>query len=372
MSNLHLGMSGVYKVVTKAQFCEFPKEILVDVYVRPKMIVIPNVRTLYQIAGGNTTIIKVIIAGGVPMPQREHLVWYKGSKPLQVTRNGRVKIQNDEWLEKTDHSKDDITQSKPKRIDQLHCGTDYQSYKAITSKLRMRGAEDGLLLGLPVITSVTSSPHVAVEDSSDILHVDLKNDEDLTSIDWYYNGKLIEIEDKHYSFPGSLPGRPDSRKILKMSNLHLGMSGVYKVVTKAQFCEFPKEILVDVYVRPKMIVIPNVRTLYQIAGGNTTIIKVIIAGGVPMPQREHLVWYKGSKPLQVTRNGRVKIQNDEWLEKTDHSKDDITQSKPKRIGWNSTLSITSPHVTDSGKYFFMVSFPKTNYTVERIIKVTKL
>lgn len=32
MSNLHLGMSGVYKVVTKAQFCEFPKEILVDVY----------------------------------------------------------------------------------------------------------------------------------------------------------------------------------------------------------------------------------------------------------------------------------------------------------------------------------------------------
>jgi hypothetical protein len=46
---------------------------------------------------------------------------------------------------------------------------------------------------------------------------------------------------------GALPGRPDSRKILKMSNLHLGMSGVYKVVTKAQFCEFPKEILVDVY-----------------------------------------------------------------------------------------------------------------------------
>lgn len=58
--------------------------------------------------------------------------------------------------------------------------------------------------GLPAITSVTSSPHVAVEDSSDILHVDLKNEEDLTSIDWYYNGKLIEIEDKHYSFPGKV------------------------------------------------------------------------------------------------------------------------------------------------------------------------
>ena len=33
------------------------------------MIVIPNVRTLYQIAGGETTSIKVIIAGGIPMPQ---------------------------------------------------------------------------------------------------------------------------------------------------------------------------------------------------------------------------------------------------------------------------------------------------------------
>lgn len=56
--------------------------------------------------------------------------------------------------------------------------------------------------GLPAITSVTSSPHVAVEDSSDILHVDVKDDMDLTSIDWYYDGKLIDIEDKHYSFPG--------------------------------------------------------------------------------------------------------------------------------------------------------------------------
>jgi hypothetical protein len=41
--------------------------------VRPKMIVIPNVRTLYQIAGGDTTIVKVIIAGGVPMPQVTNL-----------------------------------------------------------------------------------------------------------------------------------------------------------------------------------------------------------------------------------------------------------------------------------------------------------
>jgi hypothetical protein len=32
MSNLHLGMSGVYKVVTRAKFCEFTKEIIVDVY----------------------------------------------------------------------------------------------------------------------------------------------------------------------------------------------------------------------------------------------------------------------------------------------------------------------------------------------------
>ena len=50
----------------------------------------------------------------------------------------------------------------------------------------------------------------------------------------------------------------------------------------------------------------------------------------------------------------------------------IVKSKGKRIGWNSTLSITSPRVSDSGKYSFMVSFPQTNYTVERIIKVTKL
>jgi hypothetical protein len=44
---------------------------------------------------------------------------------------------------------------------------------------------------------------VAVEDSSDILHVDVENEEELVSIDWYYNGKQIEIEDKHYSFPGT-------------------------------------------------------------------------------------------------------------------------------------------------------------------------
>ena len=37
--------------------------------VRPRMIVIPNIRTLYQIAGGNTTTVKVIIAGGKPMPE---------------------------------------------------------------------------------------------------------------------------------------------------------------------------------------------------------------------------------------------------------------------------------------------------------------
>ena len=35
--------------------------------------------------------------------------------------------------------------------------------------------------------------------------------------------------------------------MLKMSNMHLGMSGIYKVVTKAEFCEFTKEITVDVY-----------------------------------------------------------------------------------------------------------------------------
>ena len=29
---MHLGMSGIYKVVTKAEFCEFTKEITVDVY----------------------------------------------------------------------------------------------------------------------------------------------------------------------------------------------------------------------------------------------------------------------------------------------------------------------------------------------------
>ncbi|XP_028393246.1 uncharacterized protein LOC114517660 [Dendronephthya gigantea] len=224
----------------------------------------------------------------------------------------------------------------------------------------------------PSIISVTSSPHVAVEDSSDVLHVDMRNEDGLVSIDWYYNGKLIKIEDKHFSFPGAHPGRPDTRKMLKLSNLHSGMSGVFKVIAKARFCEFTKEIVVDVYVRPKMIVIPNVRTLYQIAGGDTTIVQVVVAGGNPTPEREHLVWYKDSKLLEVTRSGRVRVQNQEWLEKKGKSSDDIQNEKRKRIGWNSTLSITSPRVSDSGKYSFMVSFPRTNYTVERIIKVTKL
>lgn len=37
--------------------------------VRPKMIVIPNVRTLYQIAGGDTTMVQVVIVGGNPTPE---------------------------------------------------------------------------------------------------------------------------------------------------------------------------------------------------------------------------------------------------------------------------------------------------------------
>ena len=61
------------KIKTVSTFNLFSNNVLIVIFfnfvVRPKMIVIPNVRTLYQIAGGNTTIIKVIIAGGVPMPQ---------------------------------------------------------------------------------------------------------------------------------------------------------------------------------------------------------------------------------------------------------------------------------------------------------------
>ena len=56
--------------------------------------------------------------------------------------------------------------------------------------------------GLPSITSVTASPHVAVEDSSDILHVDVENEAELESVDWYYNGKIIDVEDNHFTFPG--------------------------------------------------------------------------------------------------------------------------------------------------------------------------
>ena len=49
---------------------------------------------------------------------------------------------------------------------------------------------------------MTASPHVAVEDSSDILHVDVENEAELESVDWYYNGKIIDVEDNHFTFPG--------------------------------------------------------------------------------------------------------------------------------------------------------------------------
>lgn len=48
------------------------------------------------------------------------------------------------------------------------------------------------------------------------------------------------------------------------------------------------------------------------------------------------------------------------------------KSTSKRIGWNSTLVIETPRETDSGTYSFMVSFARANYTVERILKVTKI
>lgn len=61
--------------------------------------------------------------------------------------------------------------------------------------------------------------------------------------------KSMHDRNAHVFYLGALPGRPDTRKMLKMSNMHLRMSGLYKVVTKAKFCEFKKEIIVDVYGR---------------------------------------------------------------------------------------------------------------------------
>ncbi|XP_046859026.1 uncharacterized protein LOC124452511 [Xenia sp. Carnegie-2017] len=55
---------------------------------------------------------------------------------------------------------------------------------------------------LPSILSVTSSPHVVVEDSSDILQIDVENAHELSTINWYHNDKLISFEDRHYTFPG--------------------------------------------------------------------------------------------------------------------------------------------------------------------------
>lgn len=56
--------------------------------------------------------------------------------------------------------------------------------------------------GLPTISSVTPSPHTAVEDTSDVLQVSVSNEEDLISVEWHFEGKPITASDKHYSFPG--------------------------------------------------------------------------------------------------------------------------------------------------------------------------
>ena len=73
------------------------------------------------------------------------------------------------------------------------------------------------------------------------------------------------------------------------------------------------------------------------------------------------MWYKGSNVLHVVQKGRIKVRHDLWQDE-----------KRKQIGWNSTLSINEPYEGDSGIYSFMVSFAKTNYTIEREVKVTKL
>ena len=44
-----------------------------------------------------------------------------------------------------------------------------------------------------------------------------------------------------------MSGRPETRKMLKLSNMHSGMNGVYKVTSKAKYCHFHKEIRVEVY-----------------------------------------------------------------------------------------------------------------------------
>ena len=53
--------------------------------VRPKIIVLPNVGTMYQIAGGNTTVVKVIIAGGIPMPQVNTLLLFTISSLVELS-----------------------------------------------------------------------------------------------------------------------------------------------------------------------------------------------------------------------------------------------------------------------------------------------
>ena len=53
--------------------------------VRPKIIVLPNVGTMYQIAGGNTTVVKVIIAGGIPMPQVNILLLFTISSLVELS-----------------------------------------------------------------------------------------------------------------------------------------------------------------------------------------------------------------------------------------------------------------------------------------------
>ena len=86
-----------------------------------------------------------------------------------------------------------------------------------------------------------------------------------------------------------------------------------------------------------------------------------------LSQLENLLWYKNTKLLQTTQKGRIRVVNVAWVDNNEKS-----STKGKRIGWNSTLSIFQPQERDSGIYSFMVSFAKTNYTIERTVKVTKI
>jgi len=206
---------------------------------------------------------------------------------------------------------------------------------------------------VPSITWVTPSPHLAAKDVSDLLEVKLENDKTLVRVDWYHNGTLIDRTTHGFTFPGEKYGSSSFRKKLKLTRISFDTAGTYRIVARGKYCQFEKNVEVQVLIRPRLIAMPHAVYKRVNEGDREVKMNVTVKGGQPKPQLEDMGWKKSGKPLTPSRYGRVLLYT----------------TLNKQEDWFTALIIRDLKEKDSGDYTFTVKTGPAVTTVTRSLLV---